>query len=310
VIGGGLSGLVAAWELERQGVNYTLIEVKRRLGGSIGTVREAGFTLDTGPFMFEKYGGWPFLDELGIADALDVVGKYRDGNLVMFRDGAQTLVDALVTRITQPVMLRMAVSSLGRINERHFGVCLENGLMLDTKALIIAAPARYAEHMLRALQPEVAYRLLDYRYDSVARVSLGYRLEDVGDIPEDPPADYPITFWQRIVHPARVPEGCVLLRAGVRLTVEDVVEPNLALGLAAAMRWPLNPLVGRADYWPEADSLTRHLPEHAANMDAIDHLLPPGVALVGSDYRAKRLNDQIDGGRAAARRVAAFLQKS
>ncbi len=43
-------------------------------------------------------------------------------------------------------------------------------------------------------------------------------------------------------------------------------------------------------------------------MDAIDSLLPRPVALVGSDYRAFRLDQQIEQGRAAARQVAAALQ--
>ncbi len=43
VIGGGLTGLAAAWELERQRIPYTLIEVKKRFGGSIITERRDGF---------------------------------------------------------------------------------------------------------------------------------------------------------------------------------------------------------------------------------------------------------------------------
>jgi protoporphyrinogen oxidase len=38
-------------------------------------------------------------------------------------------------------------------------------------------------------------------------------------------------------------------------------------------------------------------------MTQIEAALPRGLALVGSDYRAKRLNDQIEQGRAAARKV-------
>src|SRR5690606_758278 len=104
------------------------------------------------------------------------------------------------------------------------------------------------------------------------------------------------------------PAGHVLIRAGVRLRVEDDVPPDLPLQLAAAMRWPLNPVVARADYWPTADPLTRHLPEHRETMDAIDSLLMPGVALAGSDYRAKRLDQQVGQGRAAARTVAKHVR--
>ncbi|MFN8450185.1 MAG: hypothetical protein U0521_16770 [Anaerolineae bacterium] len=71
-------------------------------------------------------------------------------------------------------MKRMAVSSVGLI-EASLGICLENGLLLDARAVIVTAPARYAEHMLRTLAPDAALLLVDYRYDPVVRVSLGYR---------------------------------------------------------------------------------------------------------------------------------------
>ena len=46
VIGGGLSGLSACYELEKQQLPYTVIEVKRRLGGGIRSTFEAGFIME------------------------------------------------------------------------------------------------------------------------------------------------------------------------------------------------------------------------------------------------------------------------
>jgi protoporphyrinogen oxidase len=310
VIGGGLSGLAAAWELEQLGVDYTLIEVKNRLGGSIHTVEEAGFILDGYTFVIEKIGAWNFLDDLGLAQPLAVVGQVNEAELVIFKAGTGALIDALAAKISAPVMLRMAVSSLGRLDNGRFAVCLENGLMLAARALVIAAPARYAERMLRSLAPEVAYRLLDYRYDCVARVSLGYEQALAGEIPPAPPDDdYPITFWQVTDHPARVPPGHVLLRAGVRLEVEDVVPDTLALEVAALVQLPLNPAVAHVDYWAEGDPLTRHWAGHAENMRAIERLLPPGVTLVGSDYLAENFAERIAQGREAAHSTANWLRQ-
>ncbi|MFN8450184.1 MAG: hypothetical protein U0521_16765 [Anaerolineae bacterium] len=61
------------------------------------------------------------------------------------------------------------------------------------------------------------------------------------------------------------------------------------------------PVVEWAYYWAEADLPSRALPEHAEAMDAIDALLPTGVAIAGSDYRAKRLDQQVEQGRRAER---------
>lgn len=303
IVGGGLTGISAAWELERLKIPYRLIEVKNRLGGSIVTRRENGFVLDGSAFALEQYGEWAFLAELGIseADALVPIGKYRDGRLVVFRDGTQTLVDAIERRLTAPIMKRMAVSSIGQIEAGRsgFGVCLENGLLLDARAVIVTAPARYAEHMLRALAPDAALLLMDTRYDPVVRVSLGYRAEDAPELPDNPP----FKFLQRYDMPERIPAGHILIRAGVRLD-ETIKTPDDALRRARDVLGFGEPVVQWAYYWAEADSLSRYLPEHAEAMDALDQLLLPGVAIAGSDYRARRLDQQVEQGRAAARRVA------
>jgi protoporphyrinogen oxidase len=318
VIGGGLTGLSAAWELERLGVSYTLIEVKPRLGGSIITERREGFVLDGGPFVLEKYGDWPFLAELGLDDALinpssDKRWVYRDGELVVFKNGTQTLTDALVKRITNPVMTRMAVSSVGQVDGK-FAVCLENGLMMETRGLIIAVPARYASHMLYSLQPEAAALLLDYQYDPVARVSLGYTQDAVKgmDLPDTwhfPGS--PVKTLFSYVTPFRVPNGCLLVRANVRLDPnQGIAKPADAIAKVRSFLWPVQPVVEWATYWPEADPQTRHLPEFADMMDTIDRLLPLGVALVGSDYRAKRLDQQVEQGQAAARLTTDNLRQT
>jgi len=323
VIGGGLTGLAAAWELERLGVSYSLIEVKPRLGGSIMTERRDGFILDGGSFVLEKYADWAFLAELGLDDALESIGKYRDGQLVIFKDGTQTLTDALAGKITQPVLTRMAVSSVGQVDGKY-AVCLENGLMMETHGLVISAPARYTSHMLYSLQPEAAALLLDYQYDPVVRISLGYRLEAVTDA-SDLPNGAGFKFVSRHENPSRVPEGHVLIRVGMRLG--DPATASLAASRASEQKTgsPLDGLIGTASeivsswgygkpvmthaaFWPESDPQTRHLPEFSDVMDRIDGLLPPGVTLVGSDYRAKWLDQQVEQGRAAARAVISSLQ--
>ncbi len=302
IVGGGLSGLSAAWELERLGVDYRLIEVKPRLGGNIHTHRERGFVMDGGAFLLEKYSDWQFLAALGIPDALEKAGRYRDGELVYFREGTQTLVDALTAKLHGTVMLRMAVSSIGAI-QGGYGVCLENGVLLEAAGVIIAAPARYAERMLRTLLPDAAQYFADYQYDPVVRVSLGYRREDVPVPPERPDGGL-FRFVEGYTFPSRVPDGYVLVRAGVRLDRDAQVNTSeAALARVRALLPDAIPVVEWAAYWAEDHPLTRGLPEHQAMMAEIEGALPSGLVLVGSDYRAKRLNDQIEQGQAAARAV-------
>jgi protoporphyrinogen oxidase len=302
VIGGGLSGLAAAWELEQHNADYTLIEVKQRLGGSIITQAVNSFVLDGGAFVHEKYAEWAFLDALDLRDQLQIVGKYRDGELVIFRDGTQTLTDTLARRITRPVMTRMAVSSLGVLDDGR------NGLLLEAAAVIVAAPARHAAHILRELAPHSAEYLLDYQYEPIARVSLGYALADY-PTPIERPDGGTFRFVETYTFPSRVPAGHALLRAGVRLKTDPHIStPDSALAAAKALLSDATPSSEWVTYWAEDFPLTRALPEHRAAMDALDAELPRSICVVGSDYRAKRLNEQVEQGRMAARRAVDWLR--
>ena len=49
VIGAGISGLATAWWLQRSGRRVTVIEAASRAGGTIGTIRDSGYLIETGP---------------------------------------------------------------------------------------------------------------------------------------------------------------------------------------------------------------------------------------------------------------------
>ncbi len=72
IVGGGISGLAAAWELHRQGERFLLFEGADRLGGLIRTDIVGGFTLDAGPdsLLTEKPAAIELCRELGLADDL------------------------------------------------------------------------------------------------------------------------------------------------------------------------------------------------------------------------------------------------
>jgi protoporphyrinogen oxidase len=325
IIGGGLTGLAAAYTLDQAGMACTLIEVKPRLGGSLGSEYAEGFILDNGPMLFADASDASFFRDLSLQDGLFTVETGTGDEveaLLGFQRGTQALVDVLAKPLLaedseHSLMMRMAVSTLGWLDladsRRRFGICMENGMLLDARAVIVTAPARYAERIFYTLKPEISVRLLDYRYDSIARLSLGYRAEDAEEtrIVLD---DYPISYVHAVKHPGRVPPEAqehVLMQVGVRYDPYKGIPADLVGQVTALLGWSPSPLVERMTSWPEADPLMWLEDQHAERLEEIQHLLPEGIALAGSDYLTGRptLQGRFAAGQAAAQKVMAYLGK-
>ncbi len=95
VVGGGLTGLAAAYELGLAGVPTLLVEASDRLGGKVRTDRVDGFLLESGPDSFVSYrpAGLTLIDELGLRDQLirprepRTIYIWARGRLVAMPDG-------------------------------------------------------------------------------------------------------------------------------------------------------------------------------------------------------------------------------
>jgi len=307
IIGGGLTGLSAAWELEKQHVPYTLIEVKGRLGGSIISERRDGFVFDGGPMTFEPSGDWSFLEELGLSDALFETGDFRR-SVKAFKDGTQTLTDALASKLTDTVMLRMAVTSLGYVGGQ-FAVCFENGLALTAGALIVAAPALTAERMFRTLQPDIALRLFDWRYETVARITALLGWASTSEVYNFKFDIRSLAFFDGTDSRWRMPSAHALTQVGIPF--EPAAGPPTREQAAVMFGKPIDK-IARVDYWPTEHLVGRDSAEHTEDMRAIESLMPEGVALVGSDYLTGEtfvpmLAERVATGLSAAQKVAKWL---
>ncbi len=91
VVGGGISGLVAAWRIRESGRDALVIEAEREVGGNIRTYRDGEYVLERGPhsFMGSAESIWRLLANLGMEDralaasaAADNRFVYRDGRLI------------------------------------------------------------------------------------------------------------------------------------------------------------------------------------------------------------------------------------
>lgn len=310
VIGGGLSGLAACYELEMRGAAYTVIEVKRRFGGGIRSTAEDGFIMDASAFAFRPIADRALLEDLRLREQVIPIGDDR----CVFRDGSESLVHAFAKGLRGGRLMRMALSSVGRLGER-FTICLENGIMLDAGALILALPARYAARALWNLAPEAAKQLAGFRYDAIRRVSLGCHKRD---LPRRMESDLDETFHFIITtdQPGRVPDrDHRLIQVGLRSA--DDISADDAISLATErFAGSAPPLVARADYWAEADLLSDFDLAHRQRVSSIRGLLPDGLSLIGSDYSSEapdfqgvaRLDERIQTGRRAACDALAYLR--
>jgi protoporphyrinogen/coproporphyrinogen III oxidase len=129
IIGGGISGLSAAYYLNRSGIRATLIEKAPRTGGVIQTSVQQGCVLESGPdgFMTAKPWAMELIRELGLAD--QVMGSndhtrvtyiIRNGQMVRMPDGLMMMVPTklmplLATKLfSWPAKIRMGFDLLRR----------------------------------------------------------------------------------------------------------------------------------------------------------------------------------------------------
>ncbi len=88
VVGGGIAGLTAAWNLKRKGINVTLLEEEEAAGGNIKTLEHEGYRLEIGPhnFMGAAEHVWKVVKGLDYYEMIEeAAGIAR--NRYIFRDG-------------------------------------------------------------------------------------------------------------------------------------------------------------------------------------------------------------------------------
>src|SRR5438132_4313236 len=72
IVGGGIAGLAAAYELHRRSVPFVLFECGSRAGGVILSEQVDGYTLDAGPdsLLVQKPEAIKLCEEIGLGDRL------------------------------------------------------------------------------------------------------------------------------------------------------------------------------------------------------------------------------------------------
>ena len=114
IVGGGISGLSAAYYLAKHGVASTLIEREGRLGGVISTECIEGCVLEAGPdsFLAQKPWALHLIRELGLGE--DVIGSndhlrvtyvLKRGRLVPLPDGLMLMIPTRILPLVRTSLL-------------------------------------------------------------------------------------------------------------------------------------------------------------------------------------------------------------
>lgn len=134
IIGGGISGLSAAYYLSKAGIRPTLVEKAPELGGVIRTSVQQGCVLEAGPdgFMAAKPWAMDLIREVGLAD--QIIGSndhsrityiVRHGKLVPLPDGLMMMVPTKIMPLVGTSLfgwgtkIRMGLEFFRRPNGRH-----------------------------------------------------------------------------------------------------------------------------------------------------------------------------------------------
>ncbi len=346
VVGAGLSGLSAAWELSRAGADVVLLEAERHPGGVIVTERHDGFVVEGGPDGFLAaepdlpdlaralgIGDWLVdqqaagstlwtgrrLDRLAEGRAAELLGIQGAADVDVargfqsFARGMRDIVDALVARVGTAIRSTHGVTGIVATT-RGWRLSVTGGSAQEAEAVILALPAWAIARLVAGLGVAPARALGEVVYYPSSTVSLAYRtgqlprtLDGTGFVAaREWPGAVRACSYSSFKYPGRAPDGHALLRAFVG-PVDGEPGALAHAELATILGIRGSPLWTRAFHWPRG--LPRYQPGHAAHVAALRARLARLAPLdvAGAGVDGAGVSACVKSGRAAAHRVLGRL---
>ena len=345
VVGAGIAGLSAAWELARQGGDVTILDAEPRAGGVIVTERRDGFVVEGGPdgFLAAEPDIQDLAREIGIGDrlvdqvvrgstlwtgkGLEPLAECRAAELLgiqvtgeselsrgfrSFAAGMADIVDGLAATLGGRTH-RAEVTGIAPAG-RGWRLSVTGGSSVDVDGVVLAVPAWIMARLLVSLARHEAHSLGDVAYLPSTTVSLAYRADQI-------PAELEgsgfvsTAEWSGRVractyawrkYPGRAPDGFALLRAFLAPGDGDPAPvAHSELGTILGLRGA--PLWARAFAWPRG--LPRYDPHHAERVAHVRERLVglPPLAIAGAGLDGAGVSACVKSGRAAARVVLTSL---
>jgi protoporphyrinogen/coproporphyrinogen III oxidase len=342
VVGAGIAGLAAAWDVARAGADVIVLESERRPGGVIVTEGRDGFLVEGGPdgFLAAEPELPALAAELGIADRLvaqqahgssvwtgkqlEPLEEGRAAALLGIETGGTSLtkgfqsfaagmiepVAALAERLVNSLRFTQGVTGIAPVRSR-WRVTVTGGSAHEADGVVLALPACAAGRWLEQIGVPEARLLGEVVYAPSVTVSLAYRADQIGRPLEGTGfvvgAQQAAPLLRACTYASskfagRAPDGHALLRAFLAPADGDPAQLAHA-ELAAILKIGGAPLWSRAFYWTRG--LPRYRAHHAAHLAHVrDRLgrLAP-LTIAGAGYDGAGVSACVRSGRAAGREM-------
>ena len=347
VVGAGIAGLAAAWDLAQGGADVTVLESERRPGGVIVTERRDGFLVEGGPdgFLAAEPELPALAADLGIGSrvvaqqargtslwtgkafepleegrAAELLGiETRGASLThgfrSFAGGMAEPVAALADRLVNSLRFTQGVTGIAPSRTR-WRVSLTGGSAREADALILALPAYAAGRWLEQIGVTGARALADVVYAPSITASLAYRADQIGHALDGTGfvvgAQHaaPLQIKACTYASSKFPSRAPDGHVLLRafMAPTDGDAAQLAHAeLSAILRIRGVPLWSRAFHWTRG--LPRYREHHAAHLAAVRDRLArlAPLAIAGAGYDGAGVSACVRSGREAARVVLGRL---
>lgn len=340
VVGAGIAGLAAAWDLARAGADVTVLESERRPGGVIVTERRDGFVVEGGPdgFLAAEPELPALAADLGIADRLvaqqargsslwtgkrfepleegraaallgiETRGASLTAGFRSFAGGMVEPVAALAERLLNSLRFTQGVTGIAPVGSGRAGwrVAVTGGSAHEADGVVLALPAYAAGRWLEQIGVPEARVLGEVVYAPSVTVSLAYRADQIGRPLEGTGFVGGVSLractYTSSKFACRAPDGHVLLRAFLAPADDDPAQLAHA-ELAAILKIRGMPLWSRAFHWTRG--LPRYRDHHAKHLAAVrarlGRLAP--LAICGAGYDGAGVSACVRSGREAATEI-------
>ncbi len=287
------------------------------LGGIYNTDPEKQSIMTTSPVMREmerEYGGLfkGAFARMRQARRDRHNGTVRKPRFITFQDGVQTLIDALVERLSGDLKLQAGVEAIER-DADGYRLTLADGSTLAARRLIIATPANVAARLLQGAAPDAARLLAEIPHVHLGTISLAFNASDIDNalnlrglmIPRREGRRIDAVTWTSAKSGGYAPAGHELIRVffgGADPQTAELDDASLQAVVLAELHALLGieaePVAAWAFRW--RDSYPQARVGHLALVDGIETALPDGIVVTGSSYRGLGVPDCVRQGKQAA----------